>query len=791
MQLRRLLTLLLLLVIVQQSNAQLLGLVAEEHAVSSHGVTYRFYAEFNGEGYKITSVFATEAYLNNPPILIETDDPSGFYQSTPGFDLAQAVNPFFFAFYPQMEFDSWVTIGADAGETGEVQTTGLNPQFIAFNNGETFSTDGSEFGGLWFTTTSNPFYSESDGRVLLAQLTVTVGHVATFQCNVQWRDSEDNSNESIGLTATAGAVGGGCLSELACNYNAGASSDDGSCVFPIDNLHDCNGDCLEDLDGDGVCNANEVLGCDNANACNFESNATEDDGSCVLPNSGYDCTGDCLMDSDGDGICNDFEVVGCQNVVACNYDVNATDSGSCVYASSGYDCSGVCLEDADGDGVCDEFEVIGCQDAAACNFNASATEAGGECEFPSGCSFCSGETNGSGTVVNGDADNDGVCNQDEISGCQTPTACNYNTQATDSGSCTYALGCDLCSGETDGSGVVLDLDSDNDGICNADEILGCTNSEACNYSSAATDENGTCLVATGCDSCSGESDGSGTVLDGDSDNDGVCDTNEVIGCQNNEACNFNAAATDSGSCSFPAAGYNCAGDCLQDEDGDGTCDEFEVTGCLYSTACNYLSSATDDDGSCVFAQSGQDCNGNCLFDTDSDGICDQLEVVGCLDATACNYDSLATESGYCDYPESGLDCEGNCLLDSDNDGVCDGDELLGCMDPEALNYDPLSTESDGSCSFQIVGCTYETACNFHNVASIDDGSCFWTCFGCMDATAENFSSEATIDDGTCYYSCDNPVGNSSGCFADLDFDGVRGTPDLLLLLSVFGIACED
>ena len=165
--------------------------------------------------------------------------------------------------------------------------------------------------------------------------------------------------------------------------------------------------------------------------------------------------------------------------------------------------------------------------------------------------------------------------------------------------------------------------------------------------------------------------------------------------------------------------------------------------------------------------------------------------MGCLDGTACNYDSLATESGYCDYPESGLDCEGNCLLDSDNDGVCDGDELLGCMDPEALNYDPLSTESDGSCSFQIVGCTYETACNFHNVASIDDGSCFWTCFGCMDATAENFSSEATIDDGTCYYSCDNPVGNSSGCFADLDFDGVRGTPDLLLLLSVFGIACED
>lgn len=87
MQLRRLLSFLLLLVSIQQSNAQLLGLVSEEHAVSPHGVTYRFYAEFNGAGYKITSVFATEAYLNNPPILMETDDPSGFYQSAPGFDL--------------------------------------------------------------------------------------------------------------------------------------------------------------------------------------------------------------------------------------------------------------------------------------------------------------------------------------------------------------------------------------------------------------------------------------------------------------------------------------------------------------------------------------------------------------------------------------------------------------------------------------------------------------------------------------------------------------------------------
>ena len=55
---------------------------------------------------------------------------------------------------------------------------------------------------------------------------------------------------------------------------------------------------------------------------------------------------------------------------ACNYNADATDDdGSCDFADDGYDCDGVCLNDADGDGVCDEFEVAQCTDDA-CNYNA-------------------------------------------------------------------------------------------------------------------------------------------------------------------------------------------------------------------------------------------------------------------------------------------------------------------------------------------------------------------------------------------------------------------------------------
>ena len=56
-----------------------------------------------------------------------------------------------------------------------------------------------------------------------------------------------------------------------------------------------------------------------------------------------------------------------------------------------------------------------------------------------------------------------ICDADEIAGCQDATACNYNENATDDdSSCVYATGCSTCSGETDGTGTVVDNDSDDD-----------------------------------------------------------------------------------------------------------------------------------------------------------------------------------------------------------------------------------------------------------------------------------------------------------------------------------------
>ena len=40
----------------------------------------------------------------------------------------------------------------------------------------------------------------------------------------------------------------------------------------------------------------------------------------------------------------------------------------------------------------------------------------------------------------------------------------------------------------------MDNDADDDGICDDDEVSGCTDSERCNYNAAATDDDGSCVA---------------------------------------------------------------------------------------------------------------------------------------------------------------------------------------------------------------------------------------------------------------------------------------------------------
>jgi hypothetical protein len=319
----------------------------------------------------------------------------------------------------------------------------------------------------------------------------------------------------------------------------------------------------------------------------------------------------------------------------------------------------------------------------------------------------------------------------------------------------------------------VDNDQDDDEVCDADEVEGCQDATACNYMALATDEDGTCIYAAGCETCSGATDGTGTIVDNDQDADGVCDADEIDGCMDSSACNYQVGATDDdNSCWFVEEFYDCASDCITDTDGDGVCDELEIEGCMNGNACNFNPDATDE-GACEFAIPFHDCNGDCLNDVDDDGVCDEIEVLGCTNDNACNFNQVATENdGSCTYPIAYYECDGSCTDDADGDGVCDVLEVFGCDDPEAWNFESFATENDGSCLEED---PLITAYNDGYYAGQLD------CIG-----GPEFCGEGTVwseDSEECL--------SIPACLGDLNEDEVRGTSDLLLLLGVYGLMCDD
>lgn len=353
----------------------------------------------------------------------------------------------------------------------------------------------------------------------------------------------------------------GCTYDTACNFNPDANTDDGSCAT-LDCNNDCGGTAFAGTDCDDgdpttqgdvfdeYCNCvgDQIPGCMDQAACNFNPDATVDDGSCTA----NDCEGECggaaiagtTCDDGDDTTSNDVynedciclgvanPVLGCTDPNACNFDQAATvDDGSC--ASN--DCLGECGGEAIVGSACDDGDdttsndvytedcdcagvanpVPGCTDANACNFNPDATEDDGSCLT----NDCAGECGGSVTEGTACDDGDDTTSDDvyqadctcqgtsdtDVMGCTDTNACNFNPDANvDDGSCTS----NDCEGECGGSateGTVCDdgnSDTEND-VYQADctcagtpvqnDVLGCTDPDALNYNPDATIDDGSCF----------------------------------------------------------------------------------------------------------------------------------------------------------------------------------------------------------------------------------------------------------------------------------------------------------
>jgi len=519
-------------------------------------------------------------------------------------------------------------------------------------------------------------------------------------------------------------------SNAAINPNATEVCDgvDNDCDFFIDELPanailDCDNNCINDSNNNGVCDENEQIGCTDPTACNYDANATTDNGLCI--EAGCNVPGACNYNPDAgcsDGSC---EFPGCTNSQACNYDSTAgCDDESCEYPGCTNDeaCNFSASAGCD-DGSC---EFPGCTNAQACNYDSTAGCDDESCEYP-GC------TDGEACNYSASAGcDDGSC---EFSGCTNDDACNFDPLA----------GCDNGSCEFPGCNDALALNYDplagcSDNSCVYEGVGGCTDAAACNFDAGADFDDGSCQYPQAYLDCNGN-----CLNDGNSN--GICDEQE--GCTDPAACNYDATALgDDGSCEYPLVNLDCAGNCLNDADNDGICNEDEVPGCTIESACNFNAAATEENGSCTFAAVGYDCAGNCIVDTNNNGICDPEEGLGCMNETACNYDPNANvDNGTCLFPEFGYDCLGNCTLDSDSDGVCDFDELPGCTDADACNYNPLATDENGSCQYPQLFLNCDGTC-IHDV----DGDAVCDEFeidGCTNADACNYTADATDDNGSC------------------------------------------
>jgi plastocyanin len=122
--------------------------------------------------------------------------------------------------------------------------------------------------------------------------------------------------------------------------------------------------------------------------------------------------------------------------------VGGSDEGVCIGqitltlpGTYQYDCSiGSHAENGMIGTIIVEVVVIdGCTDAAACNYNMEATTDDGTCSYVDGaCDECV-----DGMIIDNDSDDDGVCDGDEIPGCIDPLGCNYDSTSTDAADCVY------------------------------------------------------------------------------------------------------------------------------------------------------------------------------------------------------------------------------------------------------------------------------------------------------------------------------------------------------------------
>ena len=157
--------------------------IAEEHPIIE-GIpraVVRVYAGYDDSGSQLNAVYGSSTNL----LSISTTDPLGFYQHFIGGDTSLSINPAAFPAFPELEYDSWVTIGSEDNTNGnQLITIGID--YGPWNSAGALETDN----GGWFCIPDVPQnFPDAAGRVLIAQLSVTYGETIEGTVQLQGKDA--------------------------------------------------------------------------------------------------------------------------------------------------------------------------------------------------------------------------------------------------------------------------------------------------------------------------------------------------------------------------------------------------------------------------------------------------------------------------------------------------------------------------------------------------------------------------------------------------------------------------
>ena len=208
----------------------------EEYVVHTDGdlegmTTWRMYLHLLDEDDYLSACTGSDSH---PFILESTSNPSWYQHPSASETFATGINTAFFTAFPNLEYDSWLTIGVEDSSIDMDILSLADPTydaFAAFEAGENVYSD-TPVGNGWATLypglgAENPGFAGEDLRLLIGQIT-TAGtlsgsiYVQIFPWGVQ--DPDLRLLLPILYAPTQ------CMDENACNYDASAWTNE-ECEF--------------------------------------------------------------------------------------------------------------------------------------------------------------------------------------------------------------------------------------------------------------------------------------------------------------------------------------------------------------------------------------------------------------------------------------------------------------------------------------------------------------------------------------------------------------------------------